>query len=121
MLRYSSHHNYEKKAVRKSHDKTQSNKRKSKKNHDTSMNTTTTTTEAESTYSKPSKFIKNNKKYGLKEIDYLSSSSLSSSSLNQNSITDDYSLSNNRIHTDTKNKRQNSRKNAFIVNMLYEE
>jgi len=57
MLRYASHHNYEKKAVRKSHDKTKSNKRKSKKD------LPTTSTEIEDINSKPLKSSKHNKKY----------------------------------------------------------
>ncbi|OUM63077.1 hypothetical protein PIROE2DRAFT_20713 [Piromyces sp. E2] len=128
MLRYASHHNYEKKAVRKSHDKTKSNKRKSKKDI-----TANSITEIENITSKPAKPSKHTKKYenigdddssfyNKEEYHYIPKTWKDSwkKPLNQNIDVDEYDASHNKIRTSKISKRQNSRKNTFIVDMLTE-
>jgi len=128
MLRYASHHNYEKKAVRKSHDKTKSNKRKSKKD------LPTTSTEIEDINSKPLKSSKHNKKYEEYDEDDFTYTEKDVNQnvpktwkdswkkpLNQDIDMDEYDSSNDKIRTSKISKRQNNRKNAFIADMITSE
>ncbi|ORX76876.1 hypothetical protein BCR32DRAFT_329148 [Anaeromyces robustus] len=122
MLRYASHHNYEKKAVRKSHEKTKSNKRKSRKNE-----TISTDIEVKPEAFKTSK--KNIKKYNnddndsyfQSENEYFVLKTWKDSwkrPLNNSIIIDDYSTSSEKIRTDKTSRRQNSRRNNYVVDML---
>ena len=129
MLRYASHHNYEKKAVRKSHEKTKSNKRKSKKDI-----ATPSVTEIETNNSKPFKTPKHNRKYEYNNEDNFSyfernvNPSIPKTwkdswkkPLNQSIAMDEYDSPSNKVHTSKISKRQNSPKNTFIVDMLNNE
>jgi len=123
MLRYASHHNYEKKALRKSHDKTKSNKRKSKRD------ITPVSTEIEHLNSKAFKTTKHNKKYDeednfsyfkTNENQYIPKTWKDSwkRPLNQSISSDEYNTSNEKIRTDKISKRQNSRRSEFIADMI---
>lgn len=120
MLRYSNH-NYEKKPVRKSHEKTKSNKRKSKKEIVTSTGTENNSSAFNTlkTHNKHEEFEGNEAYFKIKPEKNIPQTWKDSwkRPLNQNIIIDEDGSS-DKIRTNKINRRQYSRKTTYVADMI---